>query len=182
MQMLTHGLSAAALFMIAGAIQHRIHTRNLEQMGGFWLAVPRIGCVTLFFAMASLGMPGLGNFVAEFLVLVGSFQVNVPMTLAATLGLITAAVYSLIIIQRAFHGSLAAVEGLSDFDRREMFTLGIMIVGLIWMGLYPQPLLDTLTPVFGTLESWVANGQITTDVQLSHNLQPPLSSASGRLP
>ena len=162
MQMLTHGLSAAALFMIAGSIQHRIHTRNLNKMGGFWTSVPKIGCITLFFAMASLGMPGLGNFVGEFLVLVGSFQVNVPMTLIATLGLVAAAVYSLIIIQKAFHGPLKTEEpspdlgALTDFDRREMVTMGVMIVGLIWMGLYPQPLLDTLSPVFSQLEAFVA--------------------------
>ncbi|OMH36131.1 NADH-quinone oxidoreductase subunit M [Motiliproteus sp. MSK22-1] len=162
MQMLTHGLSAAALFMIAGSIQHRIHTRDLDKMGGFWSSVPKIGCITLFFAMASLGMPGLGNFVGEFLVLIGSFQVNIPMTLIATLGLVAAAVYSLIIIQKAFHGPpntddiTLDLNNLKDFDRREMAAMGVMIVGLIWMGLYPQPLLDTLSPVFSQLEAFVS--------------------------
>jgi NADH-quinone oxidoreductase subunit M len=111
MQMLTHGFSSAALFMIAGAIQHRIHTRNLDEMGGFWDSVPKIGCITLFFAMASLGIPGLGNFVGEFLVLLGTFQVNVPITILAALGLITAAIYSLIIIQKVFHGSQVRLCG-----------------------------------------------------------------------
>ncbi|MEH6626803.1 MAG: NADH-quinone oxidoreductase subunit M [Motiliproteus sp.] len=155
MQMLTHGLSAAALFMIAGSIQHRIHTRNLNEMGGFWASVPRIGCITLFFAMASLGMPGLGNFVAEFLVLAGSFQVSVPMTLIATLGLVTAAVYSLIIIQKAFHGRQTDHHDMADFDHREMSAMAVMIIGLLWMGLYPQTFLDTLSPVFSQLNTLI---------------------------
>ncbi|MCW8887423.1 MAG: NADH-quinone oxidoreductase subunit M [Motiliproteus sp.] len=170
MQMLTHGLSAAALFMIAGAIQHRIHTRNLEEMGGFWASVPKIGCITLFFAMASLGMPGLGNFVAEFLVLVGSFQVNVPMTLIATLGLVTAAVYSLIIIQKAFHGPQTDHQQMPDFDQREMGAMTVMIIGLLWMGLYPQTFLDTLAPVFAQLDGAViiVENQVNLPTLVSH--------------
>ncbi len=156
MQMLTHGLSAAALFMIAGSIQHRIHTRDLREMGGFWASVPRIGCITLFFAMASLGMPGLGNFVAEFLILVGSFQVSVTMTLFAALGLITAAVYSLIIIQKAFHGQQSEHQQMQDFDRRELSTMTVMIIGLLWMGLYPQTFIDAFSPAFGQLNSLIA--------------------------
>ncbi len=156
MQMLTHGLSAAALFMIAGSIQHRIHTRDLREMGGFWASVPRIGCITLFFAMASLGMPGLGNFVAEFLILVGSFQVSVTMTLLAALGLITAAIYSLIIIQKAFHGQQSEHQQMQDFDRRELSTMTVMIIGLLWMGLYPQTFIDAFSPAFGQLNSLIA--------------------------
>ncbi len=156
MQMLTHGFSAAALFMIAGAIQQRIHTRDLAEMGGFWASVPRIGCITLFFAMASLGMPGLGNFVAEFMVLAGSFRVSVPMTVLATLGLITAAVYSLIIIQKAFHGPRHSFSDLTDFHPREMAAMTVMIVALLWTGLFPQLFLDMLSPVFIQLESWFA--------------------------
>ncbi|MEH6577805.1 MAG: NADH-quinone oxidoreductase subunit M [Amphritea sp.] len=178
MQMLTHGLSAAALFMIAGSIQHRIHTRNLDEMGGFWVSVPKIGCITLFFAMASLGMPGLGNFVGEFLILIGTFQVNVPMTLIATLGLVAAAIYSLSIIQKAFHGPLVLVEGLIDFDRREMVTMGVMIVGLVWMGLFPQPLLNTLSPVFDQLQAWVSFANTGSELQaaIPHSLQPELQT------
>jgi NADH-quinone oxidoreductase subunit M len=160
MQMLTHGLSAAALFMLAGAIQHRIHTRDLREMGGLWKQVPRIGCVALFFAMASLGLPGLGNFVGEFLILIGTFQVNWPLTVIATLGLITAAIYSLIIIQKAFHGPVR-LDKMPDFGWREMSAMGAMMIGLIWMGLFPQPILDTATVALAQLES-LATSPITT--------------------
>jgi len=155
LQMLTHGLSSAALFMLAGAIQQRIHTRELAQMGGLWAQVPRIGFVALFFAMASLGMPGLGNFVAEFLVLLGSFQVNAGITVIAAGGLITAAVYALIIIQKAFHGPLERHTGMRDFGPRELATLSLLMLGLLWLGLYPQPTLDTLAPSLAQLQHWV---------------------------
>ena len=71
MQMVAHGVSTAALFMLAGALQHRLHTRDMHQMGGLWHNMPRMGACALFFAIASLGLPGLGNFVAEFLILLG---------------------------------------------------------------------------------------------------------------
>ncbi len=193
MQMLTHGLSSAALFMIAGAIQQRIHTRNLEEMGGLWTSVPKIGCITLFFAMASLGIPGLGNFVGELLVLMGAFQVSVPMTLLAALGLVTAAIYSLIIIQKAFHGPQLRFQQMADFDRREMGAMAVMIVGLIWMGLYPQPLLDTLYPVVSQLQSSVAmhspvtspvTSPLTSTLTTEHSVSasPVLLHLNGKLP
>ena len=78
--MLAHGISAAALFMIAGSLQERLHTREMGSMGGLWQIVPRLSAFALFFAMASLGLPGLGNFIGEFLVLLGAFKVNVLLT------------------------------------------------------------------------------------------------------
>ena len=80
MQMICHGLSAAALFIIAGAIYERTHTRDLDRLGGLWQTVPKMGAMGLLFAMASLGLPGLGNFVAEILVLVGSYKVSIFLT------------------------------------------------------------------------------------------------------
>ncbi|MEJ2538151.1 MAG: NADH-quinone oxidoreductase subunit M, partial [Calditrichia bacterium] len=103
MQMLCHGISTGALFIMVGALQERIHTRDIAQMGGLWENVPRMGGVGMLFAMASLGLPGLGNFIAEFLTLVGSFQTSVWITILATLGLVAATVYSLRIVQRVFH-------------------------------------------------------------------------------
>ncbi len=77
MQMLAHGVSTGALFIVVGMIQERIHTRDLDRMGGFWTAAPRLSGVALVFGLASLGLPGFGNFVAEFMVLLGTFRVNV---------------------------------------------------------------------------------------------------------
>ena len=151
MQMVAHGFSTAALFMIAGALQQRLHTRDMNKMGGLWHHMPRMGAVALFFVMASLGMPGLGNFVAEFLVLLGLFKVNPWMAVAAALGLITAAIYSLIMMQRAFYGKPDENQRLQDFGRLEMTAMAVMIVALIWLGVYPQPVLDLVQPVIDSL-------------------------------
>ena len=104
MQMICHGLWTGALFILVGVLQDRIHTRDMGRMGGLWTVAPRMGAVAMFFAMASLGLPGLGNFVAEFLVLLGAYQVSIALTAIATAGLVVATVYSLWIIHQAFHG------------------------------------------------------------------------------
>lgn len=123
----------------------------MAKMGGLWHNMPRMGAITLFFVLASLGLPGLGNFVAEFLVLLGLFQVNPWMTAAAALGLITAAVYSLILMQKAFYGTPQENRQLTDFGRIEMSAMAVMIIALIWLGLYPQPVFDIVQPVLDSL-------------------------------
>ncbi len=155
MTMLAHGLSAAALFMLAGGLQHRIHTRNMDDMGGFWAKVPRMSFVALFFSIAALGMPGLGNFVGEFLALLGAFKTNITLTVFAAFGLIFASVYSLWVIQKVFHGAYRNTDfddsHLSDLSRREMFYFGAMMFGLVWMGMYPQSFLDLSAETLGLL-------------------------------
>jgi len=151
MQMVAHGFSTAALFMIAGALQQRLHTRDMNKMGGLWHNMPRMGAMALFFAMASLGLPGLGNFVAEFLVLVGLFKVSPWMTAAAALGLITAAIYSLILMQKSFFGKPDESRQLADFSNLEMTAMAVMVIALVWLGVYPQPVLDLVQPVIDSL-------------------------------
>lgn len=153
MQMVAHGFSTAALFMIAGSLQERLHTRDMRKMGGLWQNMPRMGAVAMFFVVASLGLPGLGNFVAEFLILVGLFQVDRWMTVVAALGLITGAAYSLILMQRSFQGTPDDSRNISDFGGREMFTMGVMMVALVGLGIYPQPVLDMAEPVLQSLLS-----------------------------
>lgn len=151
MTMLAHGFSAAALFMLAGGIQHRIHTRDMDQMGGFWGVVPKLSFMAVFFTVAAVGMPGLGNFVGEFLVLLGSFQVNVLTTAFAALGLIVAAVYSLIVIQKVFHGKNKNNYVMADLSTMEFLCFALMMIGLLWMGLYPQTMLDMAEPTLRSL-------------------------------
>jgi len=143
MQMICHGIGTGALFMLAGALQERIRTRDMERMGGLWATAPRMGAAALFFALASLGLPGLGNFVGEFLVLLGSYRVNITITAVAASGIVTAAVYSLWIIQRAFHGPNFHRWSIPDLSGREMAAMAVMIASLVWLGLYPQPVFDT---------------------------------------
>lgn len=154
MQMLAHGISTGALFMLAGAVQERLHTREMAQMGGFWASAPRFGAVTLFFAVASLGLPGLGNFVGEFLVLLGAYRVDVTFTVLAALGLVGATVYALILVQKTFHGEPRAV--LADLGARDMVLMAAMIMIIIGLGLYPQPVLDAAEPALEGLRQFAA--------------------------
>jgi len=145
--MLAHGISASALFMIAGALQERLHTREMGNMGGLWPALPRLSALALFFAVASLGLPGLGNFMGEFLVLQGAFGVNMLLASVATLVLILAPVYALIMIQKAFYGPPSQHSPLPDVGRREWASLGLLVLASAWLGLSPQAVLDVSVPV-----------------------------------
>ena len=147
MQMVAHGVSTAALFMLAGALQQRLHTRDMRRMGGLWHQAPRMGACALFFTLASLGLPGLGNFVAEFLVLAGLFTVQPWFAAAAALGLVSGAIYSLWMLQQSFQGRPDENRQMADFGRRELLTMAVMAGALIWLGLYPQPVLDLAAPV-----------------------------------
>jgi len=146
MQMITHGISTGALFMMAGAIQERIHTRDLKEMGGFWQKAPKMGAVGLVFVMASLGLPGLGNFVAEFLVLLGTYQASFWASILAATGLIASSIYALRMMQRIFYGDLTKTVNFPDFSLLEMSVMALLILLIIGLGLYPQPALRTVKP------------------------------------
>jgi len=105
----------------------------------------------MFFIIASLGMPGLGNFVGEFLILMGAFAVNKTITIFATLGLVTGAVYALIAMQKVFQGPLSKERGIRDLGMREMTAMVPMIAGLTWLGVYPQPVFDLIEPALAGL-------------------------------
>ena len=143
MQMITHGLSTGALFIIAGIIYERIHTRDIKVMGGYWKQMPFLGVSAMVFAMASLGLPGLGNFVAEFLTLVGAWQAAPVLTIIATIGLVAATAYSLRIVQKVFLGEQTRSMALADLNPREKLVMVVLIISIIWLGLFPQPVLDT---------------------------------------
>lgn len=151
-QILAHGLSTPALFMIAGALQERIHTRDMRQMSGLWFQVPYLAAIGLFFAIASLGLPGLGNFVGEFLILLGTYRVNIPFAIAAAIGLVMSVLYALILVQRAFHGKAQERLRLPDFSTRGITAMAVMIVLLLWLGLYPQPIFNLTHPALENLQ------------------------------
>lgn len=144
--MLAHGISAAALFMIAGALQKRLHTREMGDMGGLWPLLPKLSALTLFFALASLGLPGLGNFIGEFLVLQGAFSVNRVLASVSALVLILSPLYALVVIQKAFYGSLSRHSFLRDASRRESISLGLLVLIAVWFGLNPQAVLNVSAP------------------------------------
>ncbi len=152
MTMICHGLSTGALFVLVGGLQERIHTRDLGNMGGLWAVAPRLSGAALFFSLASLGLPGMGDFVGEFLVLLGSYKISGALTVVATLGILASTFYALRMVQRAFQGPNLHVWQLSDLTPREGLMIASMIVGLLWLGLYPQPVLNTFAPVLDNLQ------------------------------
>jgi NADH-quinone oxidoreductase subunit M len=159
-QIICHGLSTGALFMLVGGLQERTGTRDLRRLGGLWATAPRMGGVATFFALASLGLPGLGNFVGEFLVLLGVYQRSVPLAVFASLGLVVATVYSLWIIQQVFHGPNRQGWRLADLTLRESAVLGVLMAALVWLGLYPAPVLDMSRPALKALQHTAAETEV----------------------
>jgi len=154
MQMLCHGFSTGGLFILVGSLQERTHTRDMNQMGGLWSTVPTMGGIALFLALASLGLPGLGNFVGEFLVLIGTYEKSVFITALALVGVVLAAVYSLSMILRAFQGHKIVDWHIPDLSIRETALVAVMIAVLIWLGLFPQPVLNTAADALKALPNY----------------------------
>jgi NADH-quinone oxidoreductase subunit M len=150
MQMIAHGVTTGALFMLAGSLQERLHTREMGRMGGLWDEAPRIGATGLMLAIASLGLPGLANFVGEFLVILGVYAAHPAFACAAVLGVVTAVLYALALVQRTFHGEPRAGLTVPDYTRRETLLMAAIIALILWLGLYPQPVLDLAAPLVRT--------------------------------
>lgn len=151
MQLVAHGLSTGAFFMLVGALYERFQTRDMRQMGGLWGVIPRGASMALFFACASLGLPGLGNFIGEFLVLFGSYSVQPFVTILASIGMVMAAIYSLAMMQRIFFGRQRETRLAPDLSNVALGTLLLIAVLQVWLGLYPRPVLSTTRPVMETL-------------------------------
>ena len=151
-QMIAHGLSTGALFILAGSLQDRLHTRDMRTMGGFWSSAPKMGGMALFFALASLGLPGLANFIGELLIFLGAFHSYPVYVILAAVGLILATVYSLMIIFRAFHGSPKENAKPPDLGARELGVLSLLGALLVWIGLFPQAVLNTSAPAVNALQ------------------------------
>ncbi|WP_437612719.1 NADH-quinone oxidoreductase subunit M [Erwinia sp. V71] len=161
-QMIAHGLSAAALFIISGQLYERMHTRDMRQMGGLWGRIKWLPGLSLFFAVANLGMPGTGNFVGEFMILVGSFQVAPVIIVIGTFGLVFASVYSLIMMQRAWYGAPKSDEPLPGMNPREFLMIMVLVVLLVLLGVYPQPILDTSHAAMSNIQQWFTASISTT--------------------
>lgn len=158
MQMLAHGISAGALFILCGEIYERLHTRDMREMGGLWSRMKYLPPAMLFFTAASLGLPGLGNFVGEFLILLGSFGEFPPLTVLAATGLILAAVYSLAMLQRGFFGPAKSDKPLEDLTLREIALVTSLMGVLLFMGLYPQPILNATDSVMNQVITFYMSG------------------------
>lgn len=141
--MLAAALSSGALFILAGQLFERLHTFDLREMGGLWSRLAILPAFGMFFAVATLGLPGLGNFVGEFLVLLGTFQVFPVAAIVATASLVLGAVYALALVHRAFLGPTKSAALLPAPSAREFSLLLTLAALLLALGIYPQPVLDT---------------------------------------
>jgi NADH-quinone oxidoreductase subunit M len=147
-QNVNHGLTTGALFLLVGMIYDRRHTKRIADFGGLQQTVPMLAGFFLFMAFASIGLPGLNGFVGEFLVLIGSFTTLPVSTIIAAFGVVLAAIYLLWAYERVFTGVPEKEENqiLSDLSPRELAVLAPLAVLVLVIGLYPNLLLDKITP------------------------------------
>ncbi len=161
MVMIGHGFSTGALFFLIGMLYERRHTREIDAYGGIARVVPLFSLILTIVALASIGLPGLNGFIGEFLVLVGSFKAFPIATGIATTGVIFAAAYLLWALQRLIFNKLDKPdnESIPDLTRRELAVLLPLVAGIVWMGLYPKPVLDRMEPAAKRYIQTVKGGQ-----------------------
>jgi NADH-quinone oxidoreductase subunit M len=169
LQMVNHGLSTGALFLLVGMIYEQTHTRELKVYGGLWKVTPVFGTIMLIAALSSMGLPGLNGFVGEFTILLGAFGSqaigNAWFAAISALGVIMAAVYILYMFQKMFLGPQGEVveeaehhgRGLRDLNWREIATIVPIIVLIFWIGLYPKPFFDLMAPAVNQLVSSISS-------------------------
>jgi NADH-quinone oxidoreductase subunit M len=148
MQMINHGISTGALFMLCGILYERRHTYEIAEFGGLATVMPTFSTIFLIVTLSSLGLPLMNNFIGEFLTLRGAFEANVLWGALATVGIILGAAYMLWLYQRVFFGPVAnpANEGLKDLDAREAWQFAPLVFLIFWIGIYPKPLLSYINP------------------------------------
>ena len=147
-QMVSHGITTGALFLLVGMIYERRHTREIAQFGGLATVMPLYAAAFLITAFASIGLPALNGFVGEFMVLIGSFLTLPVYAIVGATGVVLAAVYLLWAYQRMFTGEITVEEnwGLSDLSVRERLIVAPLLILMLVMGLYPKPVLDRIEP------------------------------------
>ena len=145
-QMISHGLISAALFLCVGVLYDRYHSRMISSYGGLVNIMPKYAFVFMIFTLAALGLPGTSGFVGEFLVLVGAFQSNILVAVLASLGVILAAAYMLWLYKRVVFGRLASseIKELKDLNKVEIYIFSSLVFLTLFFGIYPEPLFNTI--------------------------------------
>ncbi len=167
LQMVNHGISTGALFLLIGMIYEQTHTREIKVYGGLWKIMPIFGAIMLISSLSSMGLPGLNGFVGEFTILLGAFGAGLPggaysewgglwFAAISTIGVILAAVYILYMFQKMFLGPAGEItkeHELKDLNWREILTVAPLIILMFWIGLYPAPFFNLIAPAVEKLIS-----------------------------
>jgi NADH-quinone oxidoreductase subunit M len=159
LQMINHGISTGALFLIVGMIYERRHSRMIEDFGGLSKKIPIFAAFFMIVTLSSIGLPGTNGFVGEFLILLGTFKSNVIYAVFAATGMILAAVYMLWMYQRIMFGKITKPENenLKDLNTREKIILIPLVLVIFWIGLYPKPFFVKMEP---SVKSLIENTKI----------------------
>jgi len=152
LQMVNHGVSTGALFLLVGWMYERRHTRQISELGGLQKAAPIFAAFFTVVMLSSIGLPGLNGFVGEFLVLLGAYMANRWFAIVAVVGVILAALYLLWAYQRVFHGPAEGENRtMPDLNLREIAILVPFIAAIVFMGIYPKPVIERMEPAVDAL-------------------------------
>jgi NADH-quinone oxidoreductase subunit M len=167
LQMINHGISTGALFLLVGMIYEQTHTREIKVYGGLWKITPVFGTIMLIVSLSSMGLPGLNGFVGEFAILLGAWGAgmeggsygSVWFAALSALGVIMAAVYILSMFQRMFLGPQGEIveevkkhgHSIRDLNWREIITVVPLLIFIFWIGLYPAPFFNLMAPAVNNL-------------------------------
>jgi NADH-quinone oxidoreductase subunit M len=145
-QMISHGLVSSALFICVGVVYDRVHSREIARYGGLAKIMPIYAIAFMFFTMASVGLPGTSGFVGEFLILLGTYLYSSWVAFFMATGLVLGATYALMLYRKVIFGDLikSELKKLTDLDLREKVMFGVLGVAVLWLGIYPAPLLDMM--------------------------------------
>ena len=145
-QMISHGLVSAALFLCVGVVYDRMHSRLIGSYGGIVTIIPKYSVLFMLFTLAAIGLPGTSGFIGEFLILMGAFKDSFLVAVIASLGVILGAAYMLWLYKRVVFGKLINkdLEKMVDLNKSEYFILVILAIPTLFFGFYPEPLINTI--------------------------------------
>ncbi|MGH9222512.1 MAG: complex I subunit 4 family protein, partial [Acidimicrobiales bacterium] len=173
LQMVNHGLSTGALFLLVGMIYERRHTRAIAELKGLQQVAPVFAAVFTLVMLSSIGLPGLNGFVGEFLVLIGTFVTRRWWAVAATAGVILAAIYLLWAYKRVFHGVPdAANQSFKELTGKERVVLAPLVALIVVLGVFPGPVLDRIEP---SVDRLIAHVEDHSDYE-----QPAVAAGTGK--
>jgi len=166
-QMLSHGIVSGALFMLVGVIYDRRHTKMMDEFGGLASVMPKYAVIFGVMLMASVGLPLTIGFVGEFLVLIGFYQVSPIMTILAGTSIIIGAIYMLAIYKKTFFGPVTneANKVLKDLNAKETWSLLPLVAIVIWLGIYPKPILEPIDTSVKAMLSFMDEKAITVEAK-----------------